>query len=87
MVEYIRRDLVMGKAADVPRYFCKMISAYDVMEIPTEDVEPVRHGKWYKVSGVKNKWACSVCGERRNVATQFGWNYCPNCGAKMDLGG
>lgn len=26
---------------------------------------------------------CSVCGMRRNIETQYAWNYCPNCGAKM----
>ena len=26
---------------------------------------------------------CSVCGTTRNCETEIGWNYCPNCGAKM----
>ena len=44
---------------------------------PTVDAEPVRHGHW-KWDG---DYICSNCGERghRNK-----WNYCPNCGAKMD---
>ena len=29
---------------------------------------------------------CSVCRIRRNVKTQYGWNFCSNCGAKMEVG-
>ena len=42
---------------------------------PTLDVAPVRHGRW--VEGI----ACSEC---RQVDLSKP-NYCPNCGAKMDL--
>lgn len=44
---------------------------------PTVDAEPVRHGHWEW----DGDFICSNCGERghRNK-----WNYCPNCGAKMD---
>ena len=30
--------------------------------------------------------SCSVCGVLRSVEYQQGWNYCPNCGAKMKGG-
>ena len=52
---------------------------------PTADVEPVRHGRWELVDGKHTK--CSACGIARNILREIGWNYCPNCGAKMDLGG
>jgi predicted N-acyltransferase len=26
---------------------------------------------------------CSACGYKRNISTQFGWKFCPNCGARM----
>lgn len=48
-------------------------------------VEPVRHGRWgNKKGGFFEFAACSLCGE---VAPTAGIapNYCPNCGAKMDL--
>lgn len=54
-------------------------------EEPTADVEPVRHGKWELMDRKRTK--CSTCGITRDIATQIGWNYCPNCGAKMDLEG
>ena len=45
------------------------------------DAEPVRHGRWmprtYSIS------ECSVCG-KLHFAHEDSWNYCPNCGAKMD---
>lgn len=49
------------------------------------DVAPVRHGRWIE----NDKYAfgtfydCSICGNRI-LDTGHSWNYCPNCGAKMD---
>ena len=51
------------------------------------DVEPVRHGKWLPTT----KWwqggsawkRCSECG----ILHLGKSNFCPNCGAKMDLEG
>lgn len=56
----------------------------DILQIirnqPVVDAEPVRHGRWMHLS---NTWGeCSVCGERNKYLKR--WNYCPNCGAKMD---
>ena len=58
---------------------------------PTIDAVPVKHGKWsaYEVSGYRK---CSKCGGYVNWNPKpflFGdgeYNYCPNCGAKMDGG-
>ena len=49
-----------------------------VMELPTTDAEPVRHGNWM-VTPTHIK--CSECGESFMLFPQ---NYCPNCGARMD---
>ena len=51
------------------------------------EVSPVRHGRWEKVAWWQHKNhyecnECSVCGCR--VKPKFAYNYCPNCGAKMD---
>ena len=51
------------------------------------DVAPVRHGRWVE----KEKYTfgimydCSLC-ENRILDNGHPWNYCPNCGAKMDGG-
>lgn len=59
--------------------------AEDFHRIPAADVEPVRHGRWGKKQG--GFWefaACSLCGEKTPTVGIIP-NFCPNCGAKMDL--
>ena len=53
--------------------------------IPFADVEPVRHGRWVnKKGGFFEFAACSLCGEK-TPTVGIAPNYCPGCGAKMDL--
>jgi hypothetical protein len=43
-----------------------------------------KEGEWkMKVYPITS---CSVCGVLRSVEYQQGWNFCPNCGAKMKGG-
>lgn len=62
-----------------------------VRALPTVDAEPVRHGKYIGTEfdgyadgcPVYYEWKCSECGcvfEEEEPT----YNYCPNCGAKMD---
>ena len=54
-----------------------------VNEIPTEDVQEVRHGKWETIIdayGHIEGWLHKGCG--RQVTSKD--EYCPHCGAKMD---
>ena len=44
----------------------------------TVDAEPIRHGRWLWVDGVR----CSLCNHK--LQTTGLPSYCPNCGAKMD---
>ena len=50
------------------------------------DVAQVRHGRWlqkkHKIFGNAYDYVCSECGCDYALAE---YNYCPNCGAKMDL--
>ena len=67
----------------------------DVIDgVPAADVEPVRHGEWLRTD---DDWSslvtiqCSVCGgewcfEVDEDVQLLGYNYCPGCGCKMDLG-
>ena len=48
--------------------------------LDTADVAPVRHGKWlHRKNGV------AYCSECEVDTVEDETNYCPNCGAKMDL--
>lgn len=56
-----------------------------IVNAPAEDVLPVRHGRWVKTigeNGVTSACRCNLCGFEDNRYSPF--NYCPNCGAKMD---
>ena len=51
-----------------------------ILKIPVADVAPVRHGKWlHRKNGV------AYCSECEVDTVEDETNYCPNCGAKMDL--
>ena len=54
------------------------------------EVSPVRHGRWIEYTKViipepynkwEQAWKCSECGFDDGFVD---YNYCPNCGAKMD---
>jgi hypothetical protein len=57
--------------------------------VPAADVQEVRHGRWRKErvsstgSGSYGVYQCSICGAMF-PDIGYGYNYCPNCGAKMD---
>lgn len=65
-----------------------------VAEIPSEDVQPVKHGRWI-LSDDKYWLTCSFCGADIDVSCGAPFfyvdndevshiNFCPNCGARMD---
>jgi len=55
---------------------------------PTIDAEPVRHGRWIKTC-VPDVYMCSCCKRPTKMdelcKSLTLRDYCPNCGAKMDL--
>ena len=55
-----------------------------ILEQPTADVEPVRHGHWEQDG---HHVRCSECGTYFCITDRegdsFPINYCPCCGAKM----
>ena len=68
--------------------------------VPTADVQPVVHGEWERNPDVMDcgiGWVCSVCHSKPeawwaaehklNPLHCSGRNFCPYCGAKMDLPG
>lgn len=60
-----------------------------VKHISTVAVRPVANGHWIQdrlcstSGGTYGVRRCSVC-EHYYQEVGYGWNYCPNCGAKMD---
>lgn len=100
MSDYISREAVMElrpKNIEIinSSAYIELDELLDLVgEIPAADVEPVVHGRWetfdssywrstqYGVQAIDCvKIRCGLCGRGSAVRT----NYCPNCGAKMDL--
>lgn len=53
--------------------------------IPPVDAAPVVHGKWIHFEDDDPwEWTCSACMKNSELHGEYP-NYCPNCGAKMDL--
>ena len=98
MKEYIEREALMRRikeihCAECDRYHgvrytaCGVDDTLDYIDSePPADVAPVVHGRWVE----KEKYTfgiiydCSLC-ENRILDNGHSWNYCPNCGARMDL--
>lgn len=60
---------------------------YFLKKQPAVDVVPVRHGRWIEDHDYLKCPECSVMVKRDFTFFDIGnWNYCPNCGAKMDGG-
>ena len=72
------------KNAFTPSYASELID-----KVPDADVAHVVHGKWeYKEEwGRLVTYTCSICGQMLTTKHGRNGNYCPNCGAKMDLEG
>ncbi len=101
MAEYIDREALIEWLKRIPlidlsdgRGLCRVIMEDDfkkaIKKMPkgiVEDVAPVRHGRWIE----QEKYTfgvlcdCSIC-DNRILDNGHSWNYCPNCGAKMDEG-
>ena len=57
----------------------------EIKSIPTADVAPVVHGRWIEDHDYIKCPVCGVMVMQDFVFFDLGeWNYCPNCGARMD---
>ena len=54
----------------------------DFMQLPSADVAPVVHGRWILDDPQYLLSHCSECHGFNSIG--YKWEYCPNCGAKMD---
>lgn len=93
MAEYIKRKKVYkmlnalgGCGADPGSWANGWDKAIDTAieeleEIPAADVRPERHGHWIIYSGLP---FCSECDCNNLSYAVISFDYCPNCGARMD---
>lgn len=60
-----------------------------VEETPTIEAEPVKRGRWepYQtpIETRQSGWICTRCSGVVRDVSNGDTDYCPNCGAKMDL--
>ena len=99
MAEYIERDALMLRIKEIHCAGCDSYNglrcraclvddALDYIDSePAADVAPVRHGRWEWET--EDLYRCTDCHEKVHVKEVMGrpdWDYCPNCGAKMDGG-
>ena len=87
MTEYIERKALRDTLYDADAITMSGIKILN--QFPAADVAPVRHGRWVSVPH-KLARVCSMC--NRDEPYKFAdidadvYEYCPNCGAKMDGG-
>lgn len=93
-------EVDMPKSVIETEFYDVMSNVADrLIAVPSVDAAPVKHGRWegdetcdaYDVAGVKT-WAvkrkCSACGfVHKFIEAHMCYEFCPNCGAKMDLEG
>ena len=92
MDEYIEREALYeksywhGEHPNVDNPFPDGVDAIDIKDvdtIPSDDVAPVRHGRWLPQVVLGQKaWDCSEC---KTLGSPH-WKWCPVCGAMMDGG-
>lgn len=80
------QDYHIGFSSYCLEYVFKWLSEeFEIEDALSADVAPVVHGHWIE----KEKYSfgimydCSLC-DNRILDNGYSWNYCPNCGAKMD---
>lgn len=100
-IEYVNKELLIADleeryckpcGSEKKDYYhtkCRVCCVDDIIgEIdsePAADVAPVMHGEWEYIGTDKmgNVFRCSNCANRIGLDKET--DYCPNCGAKMDL--
>ena len=100
MAEYINREAIMkfpirkdhcDKEHANEHFINGIESVLEYVEnLPAADVAPVRHGRWIlerEPDGKPYCFHCSVCDDDFHyIGITVAYDYCPNCGAKMDGG-
>lgn len=84
MSEYIdRQSLINHLNQSAAEYYSRAVERVIELE-PAADVAPVRRGHWKRDR--ENRPICSECAEEPYRNGDYNLpNYCPNCGAKMEV--
>ena len=94
MAEYIDRETLLDELCrdncertyDGTCHNCRMTET--IADFPSADVAPVVHGRWVKPTPCDGEPYCSACKAEQPWSYDYGYHeydYCPYCGAKMDL--
>lgn len=94
MDEYIERANLIARIKyyvthtpkDKGEHYAYSVMLNEILNRPAADVVPVVHGRWIEktfLMGTSN--FCSLCGCHYGMPHEK-YNFCPNCGAKMDGG-
>lgn len=88
MPEYIERDTaIKALMNDAPEQvgYSREDASDCIRYMDAADVAPVRHERWEVKVGMNffKERNCPVC--KKRIESNF-WNYCPNCGCRMDGG-
>lgn len=70
-----------------PARYATLKEMQDLYKMHNGEVAPVVHGRWkYRppYESLACSYLCSACGYMTFIQSAYGYNYCPNCGAKMD---
>lgn len=80
------RDVFSESPQEIP-YLQAAKVLREVSDAPAADVAPVVHGEWIEDHDYLKCPECGVMVKWDFTFFDIGnWNYCPNCGAKMDGG-
>ena len=83
--EYISREAALTALQDSDLFNTTERQLRAIRELPAADVAEVVHGRWIWNEEGEIDWEqfyrCSNCGDKEYWES----NFCPNCGAKMDL--
>lgn len=60
-----------------------------ISEMPTADVQPVKHGRWEVNSDYPDRLICNQCNSTYDMyfSERDSMHYCPNCGSKNRMDG
>lgn len=85
MSDYIDRQAAINAIENMKSYHQDADDIAEMIQnMPSADVQTVRHGHWeiYVISPFDGEDVrCSECG---TVGCAPYWDYCPHCGARMD---